>query len=1493
MAIAIDASTPAPHQSGTSTSGLSAYSSNSFSPPAGSLIVAVLVDTTHVGTTAFTSVTSSAGSLSFSRLDSNTVSSRTQVDVWLADCPSSLSGITLTATASGNIISDGRNGAFFVLVLTGAAAKAGQTGHVAKSTGTWVGTTGVTLSAAASSSWIFAGFADWESADTPTFPAGQTDVFNSITQLIVVSATGDSEWLQGNSAAGNSNLTMKVTTPTVSSANNSMMAFEILATTSQSITPTAGVNTAATATVTTSAPGLTSQATDNFNRANSNVDGSLGWTRTVDSSLPIVSNQVVGSATVSSGAWRTGETYTSDQYSQVVVGTVPLGLAWIGTSVRNQDDRNCYLAIYFQGLAGIPTSGTYEVDIYTRVASTYTRLTNQTIGSTPLPAGSVFRIEVSGNFVQAFVNGAQVTSVHDNTFPSGGSPGIQTFDVGSLDNWDGGNVSSGVALAPSARVATQATVLLTAPTPLAPTARASTQATVVVTAPTRLTASAASATAATATVTTPAVGLAIDSQEPSGVAQRSTNPTTWTFNNVAGNLLVVGAVSTNNSLTSLGAPTYNGVAMTGGPGISWESGNSVAQLFYLVNPALGSHTVSVPSGGGGHILAGAISFSGADTTTPFGTTASAKFDTGSGTTHPQAGAITAASGNYVLGVGGYGAGSAATADHAATFALVGSGATSGDDIATDIALSSGAAINAGFTFAAADYWGIVAAEIRAAPTGIPLTPSAGVVTAATATVTIPSSSPFTLTPVTTDNFNRADTSGATGIGPGWTTGTGSLAIHSNEVTGLAGVIAGNYRDGSGGDTYSSDQYSQCVVGSINSGIDTSFIGLTVRNQVVVDINNYLAVYEWHDGTAGLWPLLGIYKRKDGGPNLIMAQMLLGPGGDLSAGDVLTFVAVGSRLTLLVNGVEMLAADAGENELTGGKPGVEAYQVMTLDNWEGGNAVFTPVTPAATIVQHNSAFSSSAVTTLSVTLPSPVTPGNTLVAFTGWDLSSAAVGTISDDDPGGDFWRLVDNISLPGSTYNIAAWRTRVRTAGTRTITFTPPTSSTFIRLAVVEVSGVNAIDQLVSNIVPVGSSPSTINAGTVTPQTGTEVVLGWMVGVNGAGAPGAGFTSLESVHTSLVQGAVGPPAGTALSISCANGTPFDGYVAIGVSFYYSPVPVLEQKASAFATTVDHVSVTMPVHFEKGNALVVLGSWSETSAPASVSDDVSDSFTQVDFITSTALGFRAYMWWTQVATDGGSVVTVYPIGTGSAANFQRLFVLEYSNVQGFDGAHASADGNGTKEIQMTLTTSHPNAIVVGQGISNNGTDPGDALILPGSTRQLTQNVESAYDAVAPTSGGAYTTGFASIGNTQWLAESAAFYAPTLAPAAPALTPAAQATTAATALVTAPAALALSASTKTAATSATTAPAVMSPTARSATQATLTLTVPSGVPLAPVAGVQTQATASVAAATRISPQAAVQTQATLSVSAGALRAPVLTYPTSLAFVMPVTSLSLVVP
>jgi len=92
------------------------------------------------------------------------------------------------------------------------------------------------------------------------------------------------------------------------------------------------------------------------------------------------------------------------------------------------------------------------------------------------------------------------------------------------------------------------------------------------------------------------------------------NPRNVSFDCSGGNILFV-AVFTNNTVTDLTA-TYNGVSMTRLTFGSDASGSNKNALFYLVNPASGSNTVSVTRTGGANMSIVGSAYSGVDTSDP-------------------------------------------------------------------------------------------------------------------------------------------------------------------------------------------------------------------------------------------------------------------------------------------------------------------------------------------------------------------------------------------------------------------------------------------------------------------------------------------------------------------------------------------------------------------------------------------------------------------------------------------------------------------------------------------------------------------------------------------------------------------------------------------------------------------------------------------------------------------------------------------------------------
>lgn len=186
-----------------------------------------------------------------------------------------------------------------------------------------------------------------------------------------------------------------------------------------------------------------------------------------------------------------------------------------------------------------------------------------------------------------------------------------------------------------------------------------------------------------------------------------------------------------------------------------------------------------------------------------------------------------------------------------------------------------------------------------------------------------------LTQVAADNFNRAN--GTLAGSNGWlATSDGSMNIVSNEASGVAAAIAGDYRT----DTYTGDQYSQATVGSV-TGVSGDFIGLALRHNPATNAGYAFLYFD----NAGV-PECDIYFRLAAGAYTKIAGTIVGA---LATGAVLTAIAVGGQLIFQVNGVTVLSIP--DSQVTGGVPGLTSFGTVTLDNWQGGNAAMIAL-PAA-------------------------------------------------------------------------------------------------------------------------------------------------------------------------------------------------------------------------------------------------------------------------------------------------------------------------------------------------------------------------------------------------------------------------------------------------------------------------------------------------------------------------------------------------------------------
>jgi len=186
-------------------------------------------------------------------------------------------------------------------------------------------------------------------------------------------------------------------------------------------------------------------ATDTFTRANSSASLGANWTVTNASgqgALGVNANQAVTeSGTYSSVSSWNGQSFEADQWSQVTVGVAPTAnIQSVGPTVRNGAVNSGNFYWYECAFTG----GAGERTIAKTVSGTLTNLATTASGCNN---GDLLRLEVVGNQITAFYNGALDLTVSDSSITSGG-PGIGIYSSTtspSASNWVGGNLEGNEA----------------------------------------------------------------------------------------------------------------------------------------------------------------------------------------------------------------------------------------------------------------------------------------------------------------------------------------------------------------------------------------------------------------------------------------------------------------------------------------------------------------------------------------------------------------------------------------------------------------------------------------------------------------------------------------------------------------------------------------------------------------------------------------------------------------------------------------------------------------------------------------------------------------------------------------------------------------------------------------------------------------------------------------------------------------------------------------
>lgn len=222
------------------------------------------------------------------------------------------------------------------------------------------------------------------------------------------------------------------------------------------------------------------------------------------------------------------------------------------------------------------------------------------------------------------------------------------------------------------------------------------------------------------------MALAIDTEMPSNAGQSSTasSSLTYSFNNAAGTLLVIGVSWGSAAAFAMSGVTYNTVAMTQVTGavVGYDGAGhnfSGAALYFLLTPATSAHNVVVSMtgtpGGSTAILSGGISFTGHDLVTPIVASSGKSNFQESGTTSATVGSATTTSGNIVLAQMATGSGYSSTTQ-SRSWSLNVNGLSAGGNGALTRAAGTGSTITMTDTITS-DFFGMVCCEIAAASGG--------------------------------------------------------------------------------------------------------------------------------------------------------------------------------------------------------------------------------------------------------------------------------------------------------------------------------------------------------------------------------------------------------------------------------------------------------------------------------------------------------------------------------------------------------------------------------------------------------------------------------------------------------------------------------------------------------------------------------------------------------------------------------------------------------
>jgi hypothetical protein len=215
------------------------------------------------------------------------------------------------------------------------------------------------------------------------------------------------------------------------------------------------------------------------------------------------------------------------------------------------------------------------------------------------------------------------------------------------------------------------------------------------------------------------VAVTIDAVGPSSAGTAAASTTLSWSHTCSGTdrLLTVGLSVGRGQNTMVSGATYDGVSMTeAGLVFSNNQNDGYIQLFYLVNPPTGAHTVLATCDISRDLVAGSVSFTGVDQTTPV-----SNIVTSFGSSAPPNITVTSGSDNMAVAVVGNGSSITSSDKDDRWLNNFNNLSASGNAIQSTAAGASSVA----FTYSAnSDWWGAVGMNINAVST-----PPAPIITA--------------------------------------------------------------------------------------------------------------------------------------------------------------------------------------------------------------------------------------------------------------------------------------------------------------------------------------------------------------------------------------------------------------------------------------------------------------------------------------------------------------------------------------------------------------------------------------------------------------------------------------------------------------------------------------------------------------------------------------------------------------------------------------------